>query len=121
MDVLVSQLQNIKWDEFYSVLEPVSSKEEKSLMLSLVAKVITSRSIATSVVHATLKITWTSIKEFLVEEIEQNIYLFHILHEEDRSFVLAQSPWNVWGQLMVFKQCEHEMVLQEVYFHSVPF
>ncbi|KAB1219766.1 hypothetical protein CJ030_MR3G005775 [Morella rubra] len=38
MDAIVSQLQNMKWDEFYSVLELVSSEEEKSSILSLVAK-----------------------------------------------------------------------------------
>ncbi|KAB1213878.1 hypothetical protein CJ030_MR5G017141 [Morella rubra] len=117
LDTLVSQIQHMKWDEFYSVLELVFSEEANRSMLYLVAKVITSRSI----VHATLKIAWTSIKEFLVEEIELNTYLFHFIHEVDRSFVLAHSPSNVKGQLMVFKQWENEIVLQEVSFRLVPF
>ncbi|KAB1203090.1 hypothetical protein CJ030_MR8G005522 [Morella rubra] len=107
--------------EVYSVLAPVSSEEEKGLLLSLVAKIITNRPIVMSVVHATLKVAWTSVKEFLVEEIDPFTYLFHFLSEEDRSYIMAQSPWNVRGQLMVFKQWEFEMVLQEVSFRTVPF
>lgn len=121
LDSLVTQIQNMNWADFYSVLAPVSLEKEKSLLLSLVGKVVTNRPITASVIQATLKIAWTYVKEFLVEEIEPNIYLFHFLHEEDRGFVLAHSPWNVRGQLMVFKQWEPEMVLQEVSFRMVPF
>lgn len=80
------------WEDFHSVLEPVSPKEEKRLLLSLVAKVITNRPIAASVVHATLKTAWTCIKEFLVEEIDAHTYLFHFIEEEDRRFVMNHSP-----------------------------
>lgn len=79
MDGLVHQIQSMGWDEFHTVLEPVSSEEEKHMLLSLVAKVISSRPVAASVVNATLEIAWANINEFLVEEMESNTYLFHFL------------------------------------------
>lgn len=45
------------WEDFHSILEPVSPKEEQRLLLSLVAEVVTNRPISTSVVQALLKMT----------------------------------------------------------------
>ncbi|KAB1207372.1 hypothetical protein CJ030_MR7G017445 [Morella rubra] len=121
MDCLVQRIQALGWDEFRSVLEPISSAEEQLLMLSMVAKVLAVRPIAASVVHATFKVAWTNIKEFLVEEMEPNTYMFHFLKEEDCRFIMQLSPWNVRGQLMVFRQWEPLMALYEVSFKSVNF
>lgn len=92
VDELACQICDMHWDEFHTVLEPVALGDDKQYQLSLVGKIISSRSIVANVVHSSLKATWCNILEFLVEEMGNNMYLFHFIKEKDRASFLELLP-----------------------------
>lgn len=70
---------------------------------SLVGKIMSLRSFSLNIVQPILKAAWSAISEFLVEEVDTNLFLFHFVSESDRDMVLKMGPWNIRSQLLVLK------------------
>lgn len=88
---------------------------------SLVGKILSLRSFFLNIVQPILKATWSAISEFLVEEEDTNLFLFHFVSESDRDMVLKMGPCNIRSQFLVLKPWEPEMTFSEVEFQSIPF
>lgn len=54
----------------------------------------------------------------MIEELEPNIFLFRFSKQEDQEQVLAITPWNICGNIMVIKPWFYELTILEVDFHS---
>lgn len=85
MKSLVQRLQANEARVYFShtVLEQASPEEENRFGLSLIGKIISDRPFSANDVYSPLKVAWSGVKEFLVEELATNLFLFHFLTEEE--------------------------------------
>lgn len=114
---LSSQISHLGWDEFHTLLTPIAPDDDLSSP-SVVGQILPSRIFPSTVVSATLKAAWAFVKEFTTDEMEPNLFLVRFSKAEDKERVLAQTPWNIRGHLMVFKSWSSELTIPELDFYS---
>lgn len=85
---------------------------------TVMGKILANRVFSYSMVVSTLKVAWSFLKEFTTKEMEPNTFLFRFSKQEDQEKVLATTPWNIRGNILVIKSWIHEPILLEVDFFS---
>lgn len=61
------------------------------------------------------------MKEFVVEDVGPNVFLFHFLKLSDCDLMMKQHHWNIQGNLLVVQPSEPEMTFPKIAFLSSPF
>ncbi|KAB1207375.1 Serine carboxypeptidase-like 17 [Morella rubra] len=117
VDDLSSKISSLGWDEFHTLLTPVALDDNPNTP-AVIGKILANRIFSSTVVTASLTTAWTFVKEFSTVELEPNLFLFRFAKPEHQMKVLAQTPWNIHGQLMVFKPWSQELTIPKIDFHS---
>lgn len=107
---LSSKIRSLGWDEFHTLLTPVNPDEDL-VNPAVVGKILANRLFSSSVVIATMKAAWNFVTEFSTEEMEPTTFLFSFSKQPDQEKVLAQTPWNLRGHLMVTKPWSSELTI----------
>lgn len=119
VDVLATQLDTCNC--VLSHVELLSDEESARHFTksALVGKVITNRVVKLGVIKLVLKRVWWMAKDFDVDFLTPNTFLFSFKLEDDHNRVWVKRPWMVNGGHLVIKKWSLDKVLNELDFtHS---
>lgn len=117
VNVLSSKIQDLACKDFHTLINPTNVDIDSTMDPALLGKIVAIRSFSTSIVQASLKATWSLVREFSLAEIDPNIFHFQFLKVEDKDFILKNTPWNIQGHLIVLIHWEPDLTIAEMELH----
>lgn len=103
IDAIAEQTKNLSWDDISGVLKLDEQRADSLSQLSLVGRLISRRALSSQVFHPIIRSGWRFAKEFKIDNVGQNRFLFTFSSLLDKERILKQAPWTFRGSLMVLK------------------
>lgn len=113
MESLVLYTATLGWSDGDSLLAGLDEAEHATSLV-LVGKLITDKPLHKLGVHQTIFRSWFFVKDLEIEEVDANGFLFTFPIVTALERVLAQSPWNIKGHLLVLKKCPLGVVIADL-------
>lgn len=71
---------------------------------SLIGRLVSVRFYSKQLLQPIIRVGWRFVKDFKIEEVSPNRFLFTFISKEDKDRVLQMAPWNFKGLLMILKE-----------------
>lgn len=86
--------------------------------LTLIRKIISSKSIGLSIVRDVVLKAWKPMFPLEVSQMENNLFLFRFQHEADANKVFHRRPWSIKGGHLILKRWDPKLSWREIEFNS---
>lgn len=101
MESLISQTEAPSWSDMNLQPAPETTKANSNKIL--IGRLIVDRPLNKYAIHSSIKASWDFIKNFIIEYMEINKFIFTFRSIQDNFRVLNQAPWNFKGHLLILK------------------
>ena len=120
VDELTTLTQKFSFaDNRLSLPAPVTDSEVDGL--SLIGKIISSRSFSTVVIKDIIQRAWNSSREVTITKMGKNIFLFSFGTVTELENIFQRRPWTLRGAHLVLKKWSPDLLWQEVDFSRSTF
>lgn len=114
IDEIAEQTKNLSWDDLSDFLHIDEERAESVCQLSLVGRLVSRRTFSPQVIDPIIRSGRRFAREFQIDNIGQNRFLFTFTSLMDKDRILSQGPWNFRGALMVLKEWKSEATINDV-------
>ncbi|KAF5477140.1 hypothetical protein F2P56_003812 [Juglans regia] len=112
MESLISQTEALSWNDMNLQPAPETAKANSDKIL--IGRLVADQPLNKFAIHSSIKASWNFIKNFLIEDLEINKFIFTFRSIQDKLRVLNQVPWNFKGHLLIMKPWPLGATLQEI-------
>lgn len=121
-DQTTKLMQNIKVNQADNQLILAETPSESSIWnLSMVGKILSPKVIPFKVLQQVLNAAWKTHKEVSFRALGENSFICSFGHEFDKRKVKARGSWSVKGSLVILKDCQSDLAIQELDFSETSF
>lgn len=122
IDAIAKQTKNLSWDDISKALKLDEERADSVSQLSFVGRLISRRILSSQVFHPVTHSGWRFGKEFKIDNVGQNWFLFTFSSLLNKERILKQTPWNFKGSLRVLKEWNSDLstTLFWVQIHGLP-
>lgn len=114
IDAIAKQTKNLSWDDISEALKLDEERADSVSQLSFVGRLISRRTLSSQVFHPITCSGWRFGKEFKIDNVGQNWFLFTFSSLLNKERILKQTPWNFKGSLRVLKEWKSYSTINDI-------